>query len=59
MVTEKERNLETNKLIHRTILTFNNIKQRLETLVNLTVRIPFCKNARLIRDRCVCVCVPN
>lgn len=39
MITEKERNLETNKLIHRTLITFNNIKQRLETLVNLIIFI--------------------
>lgn len=41
MITEKERNLENNKLIHRTLTAFNNIKQRLETLVILTFPIRF------------------
>lgn len=36
MITEKERNVETNKLMHHTLAAVNNLKHRLDGLVSIT-----------------------
>lgn len=33
MTTEKERNMETNKLVHHTLTAVNNLKHRFDSLV--------------------------
>lgn len=35
MITEKERNVETNKLMHHTLAAVNNFKHRLDSLVSI------------------------
>lgn len=35
MITEKERNVETNKLMHHTLAAVNNFRHRLDSLVSI------------------------
>lgn len=46
MITEKERNIETNKLTHLALAIINNIKHRLDSLVS--------KNSEYNRARTTC-----
>lgn len=44
MITEKERNVETNKLMHHTLTAIDNLKHRLNGLVNNEMQFNFHSN---------------